>query len=171
MHSNLHSLRLRRYTDLQRIYLRNKIRISTVSNCLQYKDKSPPRFKLECSVWIAGNVTTTLLLHAVWQGVIRRVCTQNSTRKVTINSTLAIILRCSKYNMNARLLIYGKSAEFRVIDKICCLKLEEIGGHALRQPLRIMELWRDSYYNLVREYKLILWLVEPERMATYSLII
>ena len=58
--------------------------------------------------------------------------------------------------MNARLLIYGKSAEFGGIDKICCLKLEEIGGHALRQPLRIMELRRDSYYNLVREYNLIL---------------
>ena len=73
--------------------------------------------------------------------------------------------------MNAILLTYGKSAEFGGIDKICCLKLEEIGGHALRQPLRIMELRRDSYYNLIREYKLILRLVEPERMATYSLIV
>ena len=61
--------------------------------------------------------------------------------------------------MNARLLIYGKSAEFGGIDKICRLKLEEIGGHALRQPLRIMDLRRDyyySYYNLVREYNLML---------------
>ena len=58
--------------------------------------------------------------------------------------------------MNARLIIHGKSAEFGGIDKICCLKLEEIGGHALRQPLRIMELRRDSYYSLVREYILIL---------------
>ena len=116
-------------------------------------------------------MTTTLLLHAVWLVVIRRLYAQNSTRKVTINSTFAIILRCSRYNMNARLLIYGKSAEFGGIDKMCCLKLEEIGGHALRQPLPVTELRRDSYYNLVREYILNLWLVEPGRMATYSLIV
>ena len=101
-------------------------------------------------------MTTTLLLHAVSLGVIRRLYAQNSTRKVTINSTFAIILRCSGYNMNARLLIYGESAELGEIGNIFCLKLEEIGGHALRQPLRIMELRRDSYYNLVREYNLIL---------------
>ena len=163
MHSNLHSLRLRRYRTCKESTFTNKIRISTVSNYLQYKDKSPPRLELGCSAWIAGNMNTTLLLHAVRLGVIRRLYTQNSTRKVTINSTFAIILRCSRYNMNARLLMYGNSAKFGGIDKICCSKLEETGGHALRQPLRIMKLWRDSYYSLVREYKLIIWLVEPEK--------
>ena len=147
------------------------MRISTASNYFQYIDKPPPRLELGCSTWIPGNMTTTLLLHVVRLTVIRRLYTQNSTRKVTINSTFTIILWCSRYNMNARLLIYGKSAKFGGIDKNCCLKLEEIEGHALRQPLRITELRCDSCNNLVREYNLILWLVKPERMATYSLIV
>ena len=71
MHSNLHSLRLRRSRTYKESTYISKTRFPTVSKYSQYKYKSPPRLELGYSTRIAGNMTTTLFLHAVLWAELR----------------------------------------------------------------------------------------------------